>query len=151
VGGIIIFVVERMAPKPTVTSVETFGWRKALGVGLGQCASLIPGVSRSGATILTAEMLKIDRKVATEFSFFLSIPTMFGAVAYDLFKNRAELSTDGITLIAIGFAVAFVASIPVVKWLIGFVGRNGLMPFAYYRIAVGLLGLAGLYWAGVSF
>lgn len=148
VGAFAIVIVEKMAPPSTVGEVEAFGWRRALGIGVGQCFSLIPGVSRSGATILTALMLKVDRKTATEFSFFLSIPTMFGAVAYDLFKSRHDLTTDGLEIIAIGFVVAFVAAIPVVKWLVGFVSRNGLVPFAYYRLAVGMLGLAGLFLLG---
>jgi undecaprenyl-diphosphatase len=142
-GGAAILLVEQFAPKAQVHTVETMGWKKALGVGIGQCLSLIPGVSRSGATILTALSLGVDRKVATEFSFFLSIPTMFGAVGYDLFKNRHELAADShsMTLIAIGFVVAFVLALPIAKWLVGFVSKHGFAPFAYYRIVVGFLGL----------
>ena len=142
-GGAAILLVEQFAPKAKVHTVETMGWKKALGVGIGQCLSLVPGVSRSGATILTALSLGVDRKVATEFSFFLSIPTMFGAVAYDVFKNRHELAADShsIVLIAIGFVVAFVLALPIAKWLVGFVSKHGFAPFAYYRIVLGALGL----------
>lgn len=141
VGGIAILVVERMTPKPVVHEVEGMGWKRAIGVGIGQCLSLVPGVSRSGATILTALCMGIDRKVATEFSFFLSIPTMFGAVGYDLFKNRHDLAGNDMTLIGIGFVVAFIFALPIAKWLVGFVSKHGLAPFGYYRIVVGLLGL----------
>lgn len=140
-GGFAILGVEKFAPPAKVHEVEGMGWKKALAVGIGQCLSLVPGVSRSGATILSALSVGIDRKVATEFSFFLSIPTMVGAVGYDLYKNKDALVGEDMTLIAIGFLVAFVASIPIVKWLVGFVSRNGFAPFAYYRIVVGILGL----------
>lgn len=146
VGGIAILVIERMTPKPAVHEVEGMGWKRALGVGLGQCLSLVPGVSRSGATIMTALCMGIDRKVATEFSFFLSIPTMFGAVAYDLFKNRHDLGGSDMTLIGIGFVVAFIFALPIAKWLVGFVSKHGLAPFGYYRI---IAGLAGLWLLGV--
>src|SRR5262249_18184478 len=103
-----------------------------------QAVALIPGVSRAGATILGAEMLGVDRRIATEFSFYLAIPTMLGATAFDLWKNRAALTASGIDLIVIGFVTSFVVAIPVVRGLIGFVGRHGLVPFAWYRIVLGL-------------
>src|SRR5262249_48971695 len=112
--------------------------KTALGIGFCQCLAMIPGVSRSGATILGGEMLGVDRKVATEFTFYLAIPTMLGATVLDLWKERAELSTNGIGIIAIGFVTAFVVAIPVVKGLVGFVGRYGLTPFAWYRIIIGI-------------
>jgi len=98
---------------------------------------MVPGVSRSGATILGALLLGADRRTAAEFSFFLAVPTMFGAVTWDLWKNRDVLTLDGGILIALGFGTAFLVSLLVVRWLIGFVSRHSFRPFAWYRIAVG--------------
>jgi len=137
-GGIAILAIERLAPKPRIGAIEALPLGTALGIGFCQALAMIPGVSRAGATILGAEMLGVDRRVATEFSFYLAIPTMLGATVFDLWKGRAELTTNGIGLIAIGFVTAFVVAIPVVRGLIGFVGRHGLTPFAWYRIVVGL-------------
>jgi undecaprenyl-diphosphatase len=119
--------------------------KTALGIGFCQAVAMIPGVSRAGATILGAEMLGVDRRTATEFSFYLAIPTMLGATVLDLYKNRDALTTDGIGLIALGFITAFVVAIPVVRGLIGFVGRFGLTPFAWYRIVLGILWGVWLY------
>jgi undecaprenyl-diphosphatase len=148
VGGIAILAIERMAPRPRFKSIESIPMRTALGIGFCQAVAMIPGVSRAGATILGGELLGVDRRVATEFSFFLAIPTMLGATVLDLYKARHDLTTDGIGLIAIGFVTAFVVAIPVVKGLIGFVGRYGLMPFAWYRIVFGLAFGAWLLYAG---
>jgi undecaprenyl-diphosphatase len=137
-GGIAILLLERMAPRPRYRTVEGLPMTTALGIGFCQAIAMIPGVSRAGATILGAEMLGVDRRIATEFSFYLAIPTMLGATVLDLFKNRGELTTSGIGLIALGFITAFIVAIPVVRGLIGFVGRYGLTPFAWYRIALGL-------------
>lgn len=137
-GGIAILAAERLAPKPRYGEIEALPMTTALGIGFCQAVALIPGVSRAGATILGAEMLGVDRRMATEFSFYLAIPTMLGATVFDLWKSRAALSANGIDLIAIGFVIAFVVAIPVVRGLIGFVGRHGLMPFAWYRIMLGL-------------
>jgi undecaprenyl-diphosphatase len=139
VGGILILVLERIAPRPRYKSVEGLPMGTALGIGFCQCIAMIPGVSRSGATILGGEMLGVDRRTATEFTFYLAIPTMLGATVLDLWKARHELTTDGIGIIALGFITAFVVAIPVVRGLIGFVGRFGLTPFAWYRIAIGLV------------
>jgi undecaprenyl-diphosphatase len=109
---------------------------------------MIPGVSRSGATILGGELLGVDRRIATEFTFYLAIPTMLGATLLDLYKARNELTSDGLGLIAIGFVTAFVVAIPVVKGLIDFVGKYGLAPFAWYRIIFGLGFGAWLLYAG---
>jgi undecaprenyl-diphosphatase len=146
VGGFLILLIERVRPRPRIHAVEAIPPATAFGIGLCQCLAMIPGVSRAGATIMGALMLKIDRPAATEFSFFLAIPTMLGATVYDLYKNRADLDAHGLVLIAIGFVVAFVAALVVVRWLIDFVSRHGFGPFAWYRIAVGgvalvLLGL----------
>jgi undecaprenyl-diphosphatase len=139
VGGILILVLERIAPRPRYRTVEGLPMTTALGIGFCQCLAMIPGVSRSGATILGGEMLGVDRRTATEFTFYLAIPTMLGATVLDLWKARHELTTDGIGLIALGFVTAFVVAIPVVRGLIGFVGRFGLTPFAWYRIAIGIV------------
>jgi undecaprenyl-diphosphatase len=105
---------------------------------------MIPGVSRAGATIMGALMLRVDRPAATQFSFFLAIPTMLGATVYDLYKNRAILSTDGAVLIAVGFIVAFIAAMFVVRRLVDFVSRHGFGVFAWYRIVVGAIALVAL-------
>jgi undecaprenyl-diphosphatase len=108
---------------------------------------MIPGVSRAGATIMGAMMLRVDRPAATEFSFFLAIPTMLGAAVYDLYKNRAILSFDNGLVIAVGFVVAFLAALFVVRRLVDFVSRHGFGVFAWYRIIVGTIALIGLYLA----
>jgi len=137
-GGIAILVLERIAPRPRHKTIEGLPMTTALGIGFCQAVAMIPGVSRAGATILGGEMLGVDRRIATEFSFYLAIPTMLGATVLDLWKARADLTTNGIGLIALGFVTSFVVAIPVVRGLIGFVGRFGLTPFAWYRIVVGI-------------
>jgi undecaprenyl-diphosphatase len=141
-GGVAILVIERVAPAPRYREVEAFPLRLALGVGLCQTVAMIPGVSRSGATIMGALLLGVERRAAAEFSFFLAIPTMFAATAYDLWKNRALLSFDDGALIAAGFVSAFLAGLVVVRALLAFVSRRGFAPFAWYRMAVGGLMLA---------
>jgi len=148
VGGFLILLVERIKPSPTHHSIENLGWKTSLKIGLFQCLAMVPGVSRSGATIMGALMLRVDRITATEFSFFLSIPTMVAAVGYDLFKNRDIVAGSDMTLIAIGFTTAFIVALFVVKWLVSFVGRHGFTLFAYWRLVVGMLGLAGLIYLG---
>jgi len=137
-GGIIILAVERLAPKPRYREIETLPLRTALSIGFCQAVALIPGVSRAGATILGAEMLGVDRRTATEFSFYLAIPTMLAATVFDLWKNRSMLDASSSYLIAVGFVTAFLVAIPVIRGLIGFVGRHGLTPFAWYRIVLGI-------------
>jgi undecaprenyl-diphosphatase len=144
VGGFLILLIERMRPRPTVTDVDQLSWGTALGIGCCQILAMIPGVSRAGATIMGALMLRVDRPAATQFSFFLAIPTMLGATVYDLYKNRAILSTDGAVLIAIGFVVAFIAAMFVVRRLVDFVSRHGFGVFAWYRIVVGAIALIAL-------
>jgi undecaprenyl-diphosphatase len=139
VGGIAILLIERYRPEPTVSHIDAITPGLALRIGLCQCVAMIPGVSRSGATIMGALLLRVDRAPATEFSFFLAIPTMLAATVYDLYKNWDYLSLDDGALIATGFICAFVAALVVVRTLIRFVSRNGFAPFAYYRIIVGLL------------
>lgn len=137
VGGVAILAAERWRPTPTIDSTEAMPWRTALKVGVFQCLAMIPGTSRSGATIVGALLLGVTREAATEFSFFLAIPTMAGATVLDLWKARHDLVGTGWGLIAIGFAVAFVAALVVVRGLVGFVSRRGFGPFAWYRILAG--------------
>jgi undecaprenyl-diphosphatase len=142
VGGIAILAVERWKPAPRYAEIERFPPLLAIGIGCAQILSMFPGVSRAGATIMGAMMLRVDRKTATEFSFFLSIPTMFAATLYDLYKNRGLITFDGAGLIAVGFVVAFATAFVVVRWFIGFVSRHDFTLFAWYRIAVGIIMLA---------
>ena len=144
-GGIAILIIERVKPEPRIDKIEHMSLKLALGIGLMQCLALVPGVSRSAATIMGALLLGVERKTAAEFSFFLAIPTLLGAATYDLWKNRAGLTDDGILIVAVGFLAAFAVAMAVVKWLIGFVSRHGFAPFAWYRIAFGLL-IAAILW-----
>ncbi|HEX6442687.1 MAG TPA: undecaprenyl-diphosphate phosphatase [Stellaceae bacterium] len=148
VGGFLILLIERVRPRPWIHDVETMSPATALGIGCCQILAMIPGVSRAGATIMGALMLRVDRPAATEFSFFLAIPTMLGATVYDLYKNRAILSFDNGLLIAVGFIVAFIAALFVVRRLVDFVSRHGFGPFAWYRIILGAIALIALYYAG---
>ena len=136
-GGIAILAIERLAKHVRVESVEGMGWKTALGIGIAQSLSMIPGISRSGATIMGALGLGVDRKTAAEFSFFLAIPTMVAASGYDLYKNHEALSGDDMSAIAIGFLVSFVVALAVVKAFVAVVSRFGFAPFAWYRIIIG--------------
>ena len=136
-GGAAILFIERLAMRPQVFEVDGISAGRALRVGLCQMLALVPGVSRSGATILGGLMFGLDRRTAAEFSFFLAIPTMLGATAYDLYKNRDALTSDGMLVIAVGFVAAFLAGLLVVRSVVAFVARHGFGPFAWYRIAVG--------------
>src|SRR5437667_357579 len=144
VGGCLLLLIERYRPRPAMDNVDQLSWGTALGIGGCQILAMIPGVSRAGATIMGALMLRVDRPAATQFSFFLAIPTMLGATVYDLYKNRAILSTDGAVLIAVGFIVAFIAAMFVVRRLVDFVSRHGFGVFAWYRIVVGAIALVAL-------
>jgi undecaprenyl-diphosphatase len=144
VGGIAILVIERLVKEPRTRSVEEMGWKTALGIGFVQCLSMIPGVSRSGATIMGALSLGVERKTAAEYSFFLAVPTMLAASGYDLMKNGAALDSSAWTTIAIGFAVSFVVALLVIRWFIGIVSRYGFAPFAWYRIVAGSAALVWL-------
>ncbi len=136
-GGIAILLIERYKPTPNTTSVDTISTGRALAIGCFQCLSVVPGTSRSAATIMGSLLLGLDRKTAAEFSFFLAIPTMLGATTYDMYKNHELMTLDGLGIIALGFASAFVAAMVSVKFLIGFVSRHGFVPFAVYRIILG--------------
>jgi undecaprenyl-diphosphatase len=140
VGAFVIFAVERWYARhgaPRVTRVDDMDWKDALKVGMAQCLSLIPGTSRSGATIMGGMMFGLSRQVATEFSFFLAVPIMFAATGYQLVKYRALLSAADLGPFAVGFVVSFVAALVAVKALIRYVARHDFNAFAWYRIALG--------------
>jgi undecaprenyl-diphosphatase len=143
-GGLVLLWVDRRPQAPVHHDAMAFSLPMAFKIGLFQCLALVPGVSRSGATIVGALMLGADKRAAAEFSFFLSIPTMAGAFAYDLYKNRDVLSLDDAALIAIGFLCAFLAALLVVRGLLAFVSRRGYAVFAWWRIAVGAAALTAL-------
>ena len=147
-GGVILFFVDRLDLKPVHRDAMHYPPGLALKIGLFQCLAMVPGVSRSGATIAGALLMGCDKRSAAEFSFFLAMPTMAGAFAYDLLKNRGNLSADDAALIAVGFVAAFVAALLVVRRLLDFVSRHGFTPFAYWRIAVGTIGLIALWAVG---
>jgi undecaprenyl-diphosphatase len=142
VGGIAILVIERFAAKGEhVARIESFSPLLAFGIGLCQLVSLIPGVSRSGATIMGAVALGAERKAAAEFSFFLAIPTMFAAAGYDLLKNRSLLNANADIAIGIGLIVSFIVALIVVRWFVAFLGRHGFELFGWYRIIAGAAAL----------
>ena len=143
-GGIVMLVVERFRPKPVVVNAEHTPVGRAFGIGVCQSLALIPGVSRSGATIVGGMALGLDRPAAAEFSFFLAIPTMAAAFAHDLLQMRHELTSAVGAEIAIGFVMAFLASLAVIKPFLEFIRRSGFGPFAWYRIALGVIILAAL-------
>ncbi|MDR3499596.1 MAG: undecaprenyl-diphosphate phosphatase [Parvibaculum sp.] len=137
-GGVAILLIERWKPAPRIAEIEDLKPLTALQIGFFQCLAMIPGVSRSGATILGALTLGVERKTAAEFSFFLAIPTMLGATALDLWKARHDLNPDDASVIAVGFIAAFISAIFVVRWLVGFVSHHGFGVFGWYRIVFGL-------------
>ncbi len=144
VGGVIILLVERWKPRTTVAEVGDISPGTALGVGLAQVLSLVPGTSRSGATIIGGYALGLSRTAATEFSFFLAIPVMFAATLYDLLKSLDTLVAADAGFFAVGFAVAFLSALVVVKAFLTFVSRHSFTAFAWYRI---VFGLGVLLWA----
>jgi len=144
VGGVVILAAERYKPAARFRTLESFSLPLCLKIGLCQCLALIPGTSRSGATIIGALLLGVERPAATEFSFFLAIPTMVAATGFDLYKNWQALSLEGAQLIVVGFVTAFFSAVLVVRWLVTYVARHGFEPFAWYRIVVGLVSLGGL-------
>jgi undecaprenyl-diphosphatase len=147
-GGLVMLAVERQRPVPRVASVDEIPVPTAFGVGLCQVLALVPGVSRSGATIIGGLALGLERTTAAEFSFFLSMPTMTAAFAHDLLEVRHVLTADRFAQIAVGFVAAFVAAVLVVRPFLRFVGRSGFAPFAWYRIVAGtaLLAAVGAGW-----
>lgn len=143
-GGIALIAVDRWAPAPKETDSMALSWRRTLGIGLCQCLSIVPGVSRSGATIVGGVLLGIDRRAAAEFSFFMAIPTMVGAFALDFWENKDVLTGDNLGIIAVGFVVSFVSGLIVVRTMLDFINRFGLAPYGWWRIAVGVVGLGVL-------
>ena len=139
VGGLVILLIERLHPRERVPEVTDVPPSTALGIGLAQVLSLVPGTSRSGATIMGGYTLGLSRRAATEFSFFLSIPVMVAATCYDLLKSRDALSLADAPAFAVGFLVAFVSAVIVVKAFLGYVSHHSFAAFAWYRIALGVL------------
>jgi undecaprenyl-diphosphatase len=144
VGGIVLLFLDRLKRPPRYANAYEYPLWLAFGIGLCQTLALVPGVSRSGATIGGALLLGTDKRSAAEFSFFLAMPTMAGAFVYDLWQNRNVLSADDAVVISVGFVASFITAVFVVRTLLDFVSRHGFAPFAWWRIAVGTLGLAGL-------
>jgi undecaprenyl-diphosphatase len=144
VGGAILLWVDQLDHKPHEYDATKFPLLTYLWIGIAQCVAMIPGVSRSGASIVAAMLLGADKRAAAEFSFFLAIPTMIGAFAYDFYKNRAEMTADHLSIVAIGFVVSFITAIVVVKTFLGYVTRHGFTLFAWWRVVVGTLGLIAL-------
>jgi undecaprenyl-diphosphatase len=138
-GGVVILLIEQLHPKERAPAVGDVQPTTALGIGLAQVLSLVPGTSRSGATIMGGYALGLSRRAATEFSFFLSIPVMFAATLYDLLKSRDALTVADAPAFAVGFAVAFLSAVIVVRAFLGYVSRHSFAVFAWYRIALGLL------------
>lgn len=148
VGGLIILWVERRQTTVRIESVDAMSALDALKVGLAQCVAMIPGTSRSGATIIGGMMFGLSRQAATEFSFYLAIPTLMGAGAYSLYKDRALLSVADWPVFAVGSVVAFVSAYACVRWLLRYIASHTFVPFAWYRIAFGALVLLTA-WTGV--
>ena len=145
VGAFVIIWAERRQHRVTVESVEDMGWRDALKVGLAQAFALIPGTSRAGATIIGGMLFGLSRRAATEFSFFLAIPTLFAASAYELYKNRHLLGAGDLDMYAVGFVAAFVSAFLCVKWLLRYIASHDFTPFAWYRIVFGVVVLLTAY------
>jgi len=139
IGGLIMILVDCRPQKHQIENVDAITPKKALAVGVFQSLAMIPGVSRSGATIVGGLLLKLNRQTAAEFSFFLSIPTIAAASFYDLYKNYNELTFSGAELILVGFFAAFISAIFVIKWFIAYVSKHNFIPFAIYRIALGAI------------
>lgn len=144
VGGVLILGLERLVKNVRYHSVEDIPFKTALSIGLVQCTAMLPGVSRSGATIMGGLLMGVERKTAAEFSFFLAVPTMLAATVYALWKDRALLNADDFGMIAIGFVTAFIVAVVVVKAFVAIVGKYGFAPFAWYRIIVGSAALIWL-------
>src|SRR6185295_18009427 len=143
-GGIVMLLVERYRPEPTVLDADRTPLSRALGIGACQVLAMVPGVSRSGATIVGGMLMGLDRPAAAEFSFFLAIPTMAAAFGHDLLEVGSSLAPARAAEIAIGFVMAFIASLLVIRPFLAFIRRAGFAPFAWYRIVLGLAILAAL-------
>ncbi len=154
-GGFIMLWVERTRPggqsagsSVTATTLESISWKQALVVGCAQCLAMIPGTSRSGATIIGGMLAGINRKTATEFSFFLAMPTMMAAAGYDMFKNASLISQADMLAIAVGFASAFFSALVVVRAILAFISKHTYRAFGWYRILLGVVVAVWLYRLG---
>ena len=145
VGALVILWAERREHRTTVESVDDMTWKDALKVGFAQCFALIPGTSRAGSTIIGGLLFGLSRRAATEFSFFLAIPVLFAASAYELYKHRALFSSADLGMFGVGFAAAFVSAFFCVRWLLRYISRHDFTVFAWYRIAFGLIVLVTAY------
>jgi undecaprenyl-diphosphatase len=150
VGGVVILIVEKRSFQPRVEIAQSMTWLDALKVGIAQCFALIPGTSRSGATIIGGMLFGLSRKAATEFSFFLAVPTLIAAGLYDLWKHREMLSAADVPVFGVGSVVSFISAFVVIRWLIRYVATHDFKPFAWYRIAFGLVVLATAYFGWVD-
>ena len=144
-GGVVLLVIDRMAPAPTQHEPTALTLKTALAIGLFQVLAMVPGVSRSGATIVGAMLMRVEKRAAAEFTFFLAIPTMTGAFVFDAWSSREQLVGANLGLLAIGFVTAFVVAIGVIKLMLAIVTRRGFAPFGWLRIAIGGTGLAVIY------
>src|SRR5438045_2026061 len=148
VGGIAILVIEKLAKRSDVVGVAELPAGTAVGIGIAQCLAMVPGVSRSGATIMGALSLGVERRTAAEFSFFLAIPTMLGATTLEFVKNRQEIMAGaggvGFGAVAVGFVVSFLVALVVVRAFVHYISRHGFAPFAWYRIVAGAVALVWL-------
>lgn len=149
-GALVILWAERRQHTVRVEDVDEMRWTDALKVGLAQCLALIPGMSRSGATIIGGLLFGLSRRAATEFSFFLAVPTLIGAGAYDLYKSRGLLSAADLDWFAAGFVAAFLSAFLCVRWLLRYIASHDFTIFAWYRIVFGVVVLATAYWGVVS-
>jgi undecaprenyl-diphosphatase len=143
-GGIVLLWIDKLDLKPKYHEVSQFPLSLYLKIGFFQCLAMIPGTSRSGATIVGGLLMGADKRAAAEFSFFLAMPTMAGAFAYDLYKSRDMLTMNDGALIAVGFVMAFISGVFVVRYLLDYVSRHGFKLFAWWRLIVGSAGLAAL-------
>jgi undecaprenyl-diphosphatase len=146
-GGLVLLVIDRVAPAPVHQDALALPFGKSLAIGFCQCLAMVPGVSRSGATIVGALLMGVEKRAAAEFSFLLSLPTVGAAVAFDLFQSRSILDFSAVWDIAVGFAAAFVTAILVVRWVLNYISRHGYALFGWWRIIVGSAALVGL-WLG---
>ncbi len=146
-GGFVLLVIDRIAPAAVHREALALPFGKSLAIGFCQTLALVPGVSRSGATIVGALLMGVEKRAAAEFSFLLSLPTMGAAVVYDLYKTRDALDFAAVWDIAVGFAVAFLTAALVVRWVLNFISRHGYALFGWWRIAVGTLAVVAL-WQG---
>jgi undecaprenyl-diphosphatase len=143
-GGAVLLWIDQIELKPRYRDVMTYTMPMYLIIGLTQCLAMFPGVSRSGTTIVTGMLLGADRRSSAEFSFWLAMPTMAGAFAFDLYKNQGEMSANNFIIVAVGFAVSFISAWIVVKTFLDYVSRHGFALFAWWRVIVGVIGLVGL-------